>query len=90
MLFATEDDGHEAGYLANSATLSIKSWICHLLRSVDQDQARSDIIDTLNPEAVLIVNDWAMKVLPQRYRESNQTGSASVAYTGTCPLCTDG
>ncbi|XP_020608740.1 uncharacterized protein LOC110047346 [Orbicella faveolata] len=68
--FVTEDDRNEAGYLANSATLSIKSWICHLLRSVHQDQARLDIIDTLDPEAVLIVNDWVMKFLPQRYRES--------------------
>ena len=68
--FATEDDRDEAEYLANSSTLSIKSWICHLLRSAHQDQARLDIIDTLDPEAVLIVNDWAMKFLPQRYRES--------------------
>ena len=42
----------------------------HLLRSAHQDQARLDVIDTLHPEAVLIVNDWAMKSLPQRYRES--------------------
>lgn len=68
--FVTEDDRDEAEYLANSSTLSIKSWICHLLRSAHQDQARLDIIDTLDPEAVLIVNDWAMKFLPQRYRES--------------------
>ena len=68
--FVTEDARDEAEYLVNSATLSIKSWICHLLRSVHQDRARLDIIDTLDPEAVLIVNDWAMKVLPQRYRES--------------------
>jgi len=45
-------------------------WKCHLLRSTHQDQARLDVIDALGPEAVFIVNDWAMKFLPQRYRES--------------------
>ena len=68
--FATEDDRDEAEYLANSITLSMKSWKCHLLRSAYQDQARLDVIGTLDPEAVLIINDWAMKFLPQRYRES--------------------
>ncbi len=57
-------------YLANSATLAIQSWKCHLLRSCHQDQARLDIIDALEPEAVFIVSDWAMKFLPQKYRES--------------------
>ena len=34
------------------------------------DQAHLDVIDLLNPETVFVVNDWAMKFLPQRYRES--------------------
>lgn len=68
--FATEDDRDEAVYIANSAKLAIESWNHHLLRSTHQDQARLDIIDALDPEAVFIVNDWAMKFLPQRYRES--------------------
>ncbi|PFX29456.1 hypothetical protein AWC38_SpisGene5756 [Stylophora pistillata] len=34
-----------------------------------QDQARLDVIDVLNSEAVFFVNDWAMKFLSQRYRE---------------------
>ena len=41
-----------------------------MLRSAHQDQARLDVIDALNQETVFIVNDWAMKFLPQRYRES--------------------
>ena len=68
--FVTDDDRDEAVYLANSSTLVIQSWKCHLLRSTHQDQARLDIIDALDHESVFIVNDWAMKFLPQRYRES--------------------
>lgn len=68
--FHTDDDRDEAVYLTNSATLAIQSWKCHLLRSAHQDQARLDVIDALNQETVFIVNDWAMKFLPQRYRES--------------------
>jgi len=68
--FATEDDRDEATYIANSATIAIQSWKCHLLRSARQDQARLDVIDTLDSKTVLIVNDWVMKFLPQRYRES--------------------
>ena len=68
--FATEDDKDEALYLTSSATLAIQSWKCHLLRSTHQDQARLDVVDALDSETVLVVNDWAMKFLPQRYRES--------------------
>ena len=68
--FHTDDDRDEAVYLTNHATLAIQSWKCHLLRSAHQDKARLDVIDALNEETVFIVNDWAMKFLPQRYRES--------------------
>ena len=68
--FHTEDDRDEAEYIANHATLAIQSWKCHLLRSAHQDQARMEVIEALDQETVFIVNDWAMKFLPQRYRES--------------------
>ena len=68
--FATQDDKEEALFLVNASVLAIQSWKCHLLRSAHQDQARLDAIDALDQETVFIVNDWAMKFLPQRYRES--------------------
>ena len=46
------------------------SWKAHLLRSVNQDDARVNIIESLNEDAVLLVQDWAMKYLPRQYRES--------------------
>ncbi|XP_068728060.1 uncharacterized protein [Montipora capricornis] len=68
--FATQDDKEEALFLVNASVLAIQSWKCHLLRSAHQDQARLDAIDALDQETVFIVNDWAMKFLPHRYRES--------------------
>ena len=41
---------------------SVKNW--------GQDQARFDALDLLDEQTVLLVNDWAMKFIPQKYRES--------------------
>ena len=68
--FANGDDKDEATFIFETAKLAILSWKCHILRSANQDQARLDILDKLDQETVLIVNDWAMKFLPQKYRES--------------------
>lgn len=68
--FSSDDEREEAIYIMQSSKLAIRSWQCHILRSFNQDQARLDFLDLLDNETVLIVNDWAMKFLPQRYRES--------------------
>lgn len=68
--FPSKDDEDEALYIVQSATLAIQSWKCHILRSLNQDLARHDSLDVLDHETVLIINDWAMKFLPQKYRES--------------------
>ena len=51
---------------------AIRSRKSHQLRSVHQDQARLDAINTLDEHSALIVSNWAMKFIPQRYRESQQ------------------
>ncbi|KAK3730448.1 hypothetical protein QZH41_012642, partial [Actinostola sp. cb2023] len=86
--FATEDDRDEATYIANSATIAIQSWKCHLLRSARQDQARLDVIDTLDSKTVLIVNDWVMKFLPRGIVSHRQTGLASAVSPGIYLWCT--
>ena len=48
---------------------NISAWKAHLLRSVNQEEARQDTLDNLNQEDCLIVMDWAMKFLPHHYRE---------------------
>ncbi len=68
--FPSADDKDEAVYLTDSAKTAIQNWKCHILRSANQDQARIDVLDLLDDEAILIVNDWAMKFLLRKYRES--------------------
>ena len=48
---------------------AIKAWKAHLLRTVNQEEAKQDALSALDEETCLIVMDWAMKFLPQRYRE---------------------
>ncbi len=68
--FSTNDDKDEAIYRVKIAKLAILAWNRHILRSANQDQARFDVLEQLDAERVLIVNDWAMKFLPQKYQES--------------------
>lgn len=39
------------------------------MRSVNQDRARSDVIEGLTESVVLLERNWAMKFLPIMYRE---------------------
>ena len=70
--FDSDDDKEEYLYLCHTAAHAIQAWKCHQLRSVRQDQARLDVIELLDEGRVLIVSDWAMKFLPQMFRESQQ------------------
>ena len=63
-------DRDEALNVFLTAQRAIHIWKCHQLRSVQQDKARLNVMGLLDDETVLIVNDWAMKFLPQMYRES--------------------
>lgn len=68
--YPSDDDRDESLYLFLIAQRAIHTWKCHQLRGVQKDKARLDVIDLFDDETVLIVNDWAMKFLPQMYRES--------------------
>ena len=57
-------------YRYQQAVQAIESWKSHLLRSVQQDKARTDVLELLDEKAVLITQDWAMKFLPEKYRET--------------------
>ena len=41
-----------------------------LLHSVNQDSAQVEMLENLDESSVLLVQDWAMKYLPRKYRES--------------------
>ena len=48
----------------------IEAFKAHQLRSIQQDKARSNIIDTLAESSALITQDWAIKFEPRKYRET--------------------
>ena len=65
-----EDTTQELLFVFDQAKNNILAWKAHLLRSVNQDEARLDVLDALDESSVLLVQDWAMKFLPRKYRES--------------------
>ncbi|KAK3725259.1 hypothetical protein QZH41_001292 [Actinostola sp. cb2023] len=49
---------------------AINAWKAHLLRSVNQEEAKQDVLKELDEDTCLIIIDWAMKFLPLQYREN--------------------
>lgn len=70
--FLSEEERDEKLYLFQTAKQAIQNWKGHQLRSVRQDQSRLDALERLDESTILVVNDWAMKFLPQLYRQSQQ------------------
>ena len=68
--FASENEKDDALHVFQEAVTAIESWKAHQLQVVNQDKARSDVIDCLSETNVLLIQDWAMKFLPRLYRES--------------------
>ena len=62
--------GDELKFTVKNAKANILAWKAHILRSINQDAARVDVLESLDESSVLIVQDWAMKYLPRKYRES--------------------
>ena len=48
---------------------ALHAWKAHLLRSVNQEEAKQNALIPLDEETCLIIMDLAMKYLPQHYRE---------------------
>ena len=61
-------------YSFQQAYPAIEAWKAHQLRSIQQDKARLNIIDTLAESSVLITQDWAMKFLPESTGKPKPTG----------------
>jgi hypothetical protein len=59
-------------YEIDQAVQHIEAWKAHLLRSINQDTAKQDVLKKLDDNAALLVSDWAMKYVPCKYRESQR------------------
>ena len=60
----------ELSFSVRHAKTNILAWKAHILRSINQDSSRIDILEMLDESSVLVIQDWAMKYLPRKYRES--------------------
>ena len=55
-------------HLSLQSKKAIEEWRMHILRTNNQDLARSNIINNMKKNEVLIERDWAMKFIPMVYR----------------------
>ena len=52
------------------ATKNVNEYKKHIVRAIHQDQAKTAVMDKLSVDEALIIFDYAMKFLPQKYREA--------------------
>ena len=65
----TKDTKEELVHDFEEAYEHIQKWKSHILRSINQERAKQNVLDNLNESSVLIVADWAMKFEQTRFRE---------------------
>ncbi|KAL9976835.1 hypothetical protein ACROYT_G014170 [Oculina patagonica] len=65
----TEDQKARMKFENKAYIRAVHAWKAHLIRSVNQEEAKQDALGQLNEETCLIIIDWAMKYLAQHYRE---------------------
>ena len=65
----TDQQQNQVMFDLSHAVEAIHDWKAHLLRSVNQEQAKQDVLSALTDNSILIIMDWAIKYLPKRYRE---------------------
>ena len=65
----------------------VLQWKAHVQRAINQERAKSNILDNLEKQQCLIFMDWAMKWLPKRFREtqSERFGKKGISwYVSAC------
>ncbi|PFX12689.1 hypothetical protein AWC38_SpisGene23309 [Stylophora pistillata] len=65
-LTLTDEEQSQVTFDVAHAVEAITSWKAHMLRTVNQEQAKEETLGALNYQSVLVIMDWAMKYLPQR------------------------
>ena len=67
--FYSQTQQDDLMYDMEKSSNAIVQWKAHIMRSVNQERAKQDILTKLDQSSCLIVMDWAMKFLQLRYRE---------------------
>ncbi|XP_078671137.1 uncharacterized protein LOC144911185 [Branchiostoma floridae x Branchiostoma belcheri] len=68
--FASPEEQDEVRFIMDQARQDILAWQSHQLRSINQDAVWYSLLESLDESSVLLVQDWAMKFLPRKFRES--------------------
>ena len=82
MIFRYQDEKEELGHDISNAIDKIERWKALILRALHQDVAKDDILNNMTPEQALLIMDWAMKFLPLKYRETQESGLERKASLG--------
>ena len=72
LLTTSEEELNELTFSTEQAKHSLVTLKNHLLRSVNQDDGRVNADDNLSEGSVMLEQDWAMKYLPRKCRESQR------------------
>lgn len=73
-------------YRFTQSKKAVYAWRQHIVRSINQDECRTDFLESMNEEDCLITLDWAMKFLPEKYRESQKDwfGKRGISWHISC------
>ena len=65
----TETQKGNIQFEVQHAVESVNAWKAHLLRTINQERAKHEVLPGLDRESAMLVLDWAMKFLPLKFRE---------------------
>ena len=65
------DDICDLRFLLDDSKDKIEQWKAHILGSTNQEEGKKEVLDKLEPTEALLVDDWAMKVLPLHFTEKS-------------------
>ncbi|XP_076088156.1 uncharacterized protein LOC143058541 isoform X1 [Mytilus galloprovincialis] len=69
------------------AESKVTDWKSHVLRTINQDEGRMNLLENLNPNQMLIVMDWAMKFLPSLHREKQSDFYGQKGFSWHISVC---
>ncbi|XP_062614807.1 uncharacterized protein LOC134276582 [Saccostrea cucullata] len=86
--FNSTQDKEETNHDFELAIEKIWAWRDHSIRTVNQDLCRENIIQNLQEHEVMIIADWAMKYLPQTFRETQSEwfGKQGISWHMICGI----
>ena len=67
--FYSKDHKDDLLYDIEKASDAVNKWKAHIMRTVNQEMAKQDIIENLDSNTCLLILDWAMKFLQLRFCE---------------------